>query len=273
MKLKLEKPTTPSQRHFIKLKNNHLKKKSEFAIKKKFKKLANCSGRNHKGKITVRHKGGGHKRRYREIDFFRTKPSTGITLNIEYDPNRNAHIASIYDIVTKEFFYILAPKNLKTGDVVKSGPNIEPKTGSSLPLLNIPVGSYIHNISTKVNKPAQITRAAGTFSKVKEKKLKYSKIELSSGKHVLISNECFATIGIVSNDLIFLAKSGKAGRSRWLNKRPTVRGVAMNPVDHPHGGGEGKKSGKGMTPWGKPVKKGLTSRSRNKQIIKKNLHE
>jgi len=267
MKLKTKKPTTPSQRHLIQLNTGYLNNKP--IIKKKIKKLSHLAGRNNSGKITVRHKGGGHKRRYRKINFLRTEVSTGITISIEYDPNRNSHIAAIYDILKKDFFYILAPKNLKIGDIVKSGPNAEPKVGHSLPISDIPIGSYIHNVSPKMNKPAQISRSAGTFSKIKEKSLEYAKIELSSGEQRLISPKCYATIGIVSNELIFLTQLGKAGRSRWLNKRPTVRGVAMNPIDHPHGGGEGKKSGNGKTPWGKYTKKGRTSKSKNKLIIRK----
>ena len=267
MKFKTKKPTTSSQRHLIQLNTKNLNSKP--IIKKKIKKLVNTAGRNNSGKITVRHKGGGHKQKYRKINFFRTEISTGITISIEYDPNRNSHIAAIYDISKKDFFYILAPKNLKIGDIIKSGPNAEPKIGHSLPLSDIPIGSYIHNVSSKANKPAQISRSAGTFSKIKEKNLEFVKIELSSGEQRLVSPKCYATIGIVSNELIFLTKLGKAGRSRWLNKRPTVRGVAMNPVDHPHGGGEGKKSGNGKTLWGKYTKKGRTSNSKNKLLIKK----
>lgn len=270
MKFKTKKPTTSSQRHLIQLNNEQLN--STFFIKKKIKKLSKAAGRNNTGRITIRHKGGGHKRRYREINFFRTKISTGITVTIEYDPNRNAYIAAIYDISKKDFSYILAPKGLKVGDIIKTGSNAEPKIGHSLPIYQIPVGSYIHNISSKKNKPAQISRAAGSFSKIKEKSSKYVKIELSSGEHKLIPSDCFATIGIVSNELSFLTRLGKAGRSRWLNKRPTVRGVAMNPVDHPHGGGEGKKSGNGKTPWGKPIKRSRKKRE-NKLSIKKSENE
>jgi large subunit ribosomal protein L2 len=250
MKFKLNQPTTSSQRHLIQLnKSSFLNKKP--IIKKKIKKLLISSGRNNSGKITVRHKGGGHKRQYREIDFFRTSTSTGVTTSIEYDPNRNSYIASIYDVAKTKFFYILAPKNLKIGDIVKSGPNAEIKIGHSVPIINIPIGSYIYNISPAQNKPAQISRSAGTFSKLKEKTLESATIELNSGENKIISTKCYATIGIVSNELTFLTQLGKAGRARWLNRRPTVRGVAMNPVDHPHGGGEGKKSGKNKTPWGK----------------------
>lgn len=267
MKFKNQKPFTSSQRHLIQLSTEHLRRKP--LIKKKLKGLINSSGRNNSGKITVRHKGGGHKRKYRQIEFTRINESAGITVSIEYDPNRNANIASIYDNSLNNFFYILAPKNLKVGDIVKSGPNIEAKLGNSLPIANIPVGSLIHNVSPTTFKPGQIARSAGTFCRLKEKALDYARIELSSGEQRLISPKCYATIGIVSNDLVFLSQKGKAGRSRWLNKRPTVRGVAMNPIDHPHGGGEGKKSGKGRTPWGKPTKKGSTSTSKNKLIIRK----
>jgi large subunit ribosomal protein L2 len=254
MGFKNQKPFTPAQRHLIQLNTAHLQKKP--LIKKKLNGLKNSSGRNHIGRITVRHKGGGHKRKYRQIEFNRNYESVGITCGIEYDPNRNANIASIYDISNNDFFYIIAPKNLKIGDIIKSGPSVETKLGNSLPISEIPIGSLIHNISTKPFKKAQISRSAGTFSRVKEKTFNTAKIELSSGKYITLSPKCYATIGIVSNELISLTQKGKAGRSRWLNKRPTVRGVAMNPVDHPHGGGEGKKSGKGKTPWGKSTKKG-----------------
>jgi large subunit ribosomal protein L2 len=271
MNFKIKKPITASQRHLLQLNTKGLKKKA--IIKNKIKGLKNSAGRNNSGKITVRHKGGGHKRNYRELNFSRKNDSTGITCSIEYDPNRNTNIASIYDFSNNDFFYILAPKNLKIGDIVKSGQNAEPKIGHSLPLAEIPVGSYIHNVSPKTSKPAQISRSAGSFSRLKEKTLNYVRIELSSGEQRFISPKCYATIGIVSNELFFLSKLGKAGRSRWLNKRPTVRGVAMNPVDHPHGGGEGKKSGKGKTPWGKPTKMGQTGKSTNKLIIRKNQNE
>ena len=234
-------------------------------MKKKGKKK--ISGKNNSGKITIFHRGGSHKKRLRIINFYKEKIN-GIVYSIEHDPNRNAKIASIYNPDTFGFFYIIAAKNLKVGDIVKSGPNAETKIGHSLPIAKIPVGSCIHNISPRTKTPAQISRSAGTFSKLTEKTLNYAKIELSSGEQRFLSVKCYATIGIVSNESIFLTKLGKAGQSRWMNKRPTVRGVAMNPVDHPHGGGEGKKSGNGKTPWGKPTKGGKTSRTRNKLIIK-----
>lgn len=226
-------------------------------IKKKINGLNKTGGRNNSGKITVRHIGKGHKRRYRTIDFFRKNDSTGVVYNIEYDPNRSSNIASIYETSKKNFFYIIAPKNLKVGDIIKSGINVEPKLGYSLPVSEIPIGSYIYNVSTHKTQPGKISRSAGTFSIIKEKTLNYVKIELSSGKSILISSKCYASIGIVSNDEKFFYKKKKAGESRWKGIRPTVRGVAMNPIDHPHGGGEGKKSGKGKTPWGKPTKKGI----------------
>lgn len=268
MVLKNKKPVTSAQRHLVQLDRTNLSKKP--LIKKNIKGLKNSNGRNNSGKITIRHKGGGHKKRYRIINFTRTNESTGIVCSIEYDPNRNTNVSSIFDLSSNTFFYILTPKNLEIGDIVKSGTNIEPKLGYSLPLAEIPIGSLIHSVSPKVSKLSQLSRAAGTFSYLKEKTLTCAKIELSSGEHRLISPKCYATIGVVSNELLFLTQLGKAGRSRWLNQRPTVRGVAMNPVDHPHGGGEGKKSGKGKTPWGKPVKSGITSKSRNKFILQKN---
>ena len=267
MILKIKKPITPSQRQLVQLSRKNLNKQP--LLKNYLKGLKNSSGRNNSGRITVRHKGGGHKKKFRTLNFFRVRSATGIVCSIEYDPNRNSNIASIFDISTHHFSYILAPKNLKIGDIVKSGPNAEPKIGHSLPISKIPVGSYIYNISPKSKKPAQISRSAGTFSRLMEKTLNHAKIELSSGEQRFISVKCYATIGIVSNEFIFLTKLGKAGHSRWLNKRPRVRGVAMNPVDHPHGGGEGKKSGSGRTPWGKPTKGRKTSKTKNKLIIKK----
>lgn len=266
MVLKTKKPVTPSQRQLVQLSQKNLRKTP--LLKKYIKGLTNSCGRNNSGKITVRHKGGGHKKRYRILDFFRTHPLTGVICSTEYDPNRNTTIASVFCLLTQKFSYIIAPKNLKVGDIIKSGPNAETKIGHSLPLAKIPVGSYIHNVSPKEKKAAQISRSAGTFSQLTEKTLNYAKIELSSGEQRFISVNCYATIGIVSDEFTFLTKLGKAGQSRWLNKRPSVRGVAMNPIDHPHGGGEGKKSGMGCSPWGKSTKGKKTSRTKNKLIIK-----
>lgn len=265
MTLPIEKPVTSSQRHTLYLGKKNLTKKP--LLKKHIKGLKNSNGRNNQGRITVRHKGGGHKTRYRTIDFCRLSSATGIVCSIEYDPNRTANIAAIFDIFHSKFNYIIAPKTLKVGDIVKSGPNAETRTGHSLPISKIPVGSYIYNISSRPQNPSQISRSAGNFSRITEKTLSYAKTELSSGKLLLVSVNCYATIGIVSNEFTFLTKLRKAGQSRWINRRPTVRGVAMNPVDHPHGGGEGKKAGKGLTPWGKPTRGPKTSRVKNNPLL------
>nr|YP_010516741.1 ribosomal protein L2 [Haslea karadagensis]UXN44284.1 ribosomal protein L2 [Haslea karadagensis] len=268
MELKFLKPITASQRHLIRLNKKHLSKKP--LVKTEIKGIKNSSGRNNLGKITVRHHGGGHKQKYRKISFSRNYESTGIITSIEYDPNRNTNIASVYEFLKNNFFYILAPKNLTIGTIVQSGIDAEPMTGNSLPISKIPEASFIHNVSPKVSKKGQISRSAGTFSILKDKTMNSARIKLSSGEQRLISPQCYATIGIVSNEAFSLTQRSKAGHSRWINKRPSVRGVAMNPVDHPNGGGEGKTSGKAFTPWGKPNKSGRTSRSRNKLVIKKN---
>ena len=267
MMFKKIKPTTPSQRHLIKLNKKHLDKKP--ILKNKISGLKNSSGRNNSGKITVYHKGNGVKKRYREINFYRTNNSVGIVCSIEHDPNRNSFISAVFDFITSKFFYIITPQNIKIGDIIKSGLEIEPSLGSSLPLSEIPAGIPIHNISAKYFEKAKIARSAGTFAIIKEKTDKSVLLELSSGEQRFVSNKCFAAIGEVSNELDFLTQAGKAGHSRWIGKRPTVRGVAMNPIDHPHGGGEGKKSGKDLTPWGKHNKRGRTSNSRNRLIFKK----
>jgi large subunit ribosomal protein L2 len=255
------KPTTSSRRHIVKLNKKNFNLSKSSLLKTKIKGIKkNSNGRNHSGKITVFHKGGGVKQRYREINFNRFSNSTGIVCSLEYDPNRNCYIASIYDFINCEFFYIIAPKHLKIGDIIKSGLDIEPSLGNSLPLSNISIGTPLYNISVKQNKKSQISRAAGTFSMIKEKTDYDVLLELSSGEIKWIPITCFACIGEVSQEFFFLTKIGKAGKSRWLNKRPTVRGVAMNPIDHPHGGGEGKTSGIGKTPWGKLNKGSKTSR-------------
>jgi large subunit ribosomal protein L2 len=269
MKLKHFSPRTPSLRNLVRLNNTDIQKKP--LLKTKIKGLRNSIGKSGGTKLTSYHKGGGHKKKYRKINFVRTEIRTSIITSIEYDPYRSANIASIYNLNTKTFDYILAPKNLTVGDIVKSGDNADSKNGHSLPISKIPIGSLIHNVSPKTNKQAQIARSAGTYAQLIEKTSSYGRIKLRSGEQRTLSLKCFATMGIVSNELSFLTTLGKAGRSRWLNKRPHVRGVAMNPIDHPHGGGEGKTSGgrTAVTPWGKPSKGGKTSRSINKLIIKK----
>ncbi|EHL76508.1 MULTISPECIES: 50S ribosomal protein L2 [Bacillus] len=222
-------------------------------------------GRNNQGKITVRHQGGGHKRQYRIIDFKRDKDGIpGRVATIEYDPNRSANIALI-NYVDGEKRYILAPKNLKVGMEVMSGPEADIKVGNALPLANIPVGTIIHNIELKPGKGGQLVRSAGTSAQVLGKEGKYVLVRLTSGEVRMILAACRATIGQVGNEQHELINIGKAGRSRWLGKRPTVRGSVMNPNDHPHGGGEGRAPiGRKtpVTPWGKPTL-GYKTRKKN----------
>ena len=224
----------------------------------------NVTGKNNSGKITINHKGGGHKKKYRKIDFLRNEDSIGIVTSLEYDPCRTAYIASVYDFLNHKYFYTIAPKTLNIGDIVKAGFSAETKIGHSLSLTKIPIGGFIHNVSLKENKKAQLTRSAGTSAQLIERTSQHCRVVLSSGVHKFIPPTCYATIGTVSNEFSLLKKINKAGRSRWLNRRPIVRGVAMNPIDHPHGGGEGKSSGgrSSVTPWGKPTKNGKTSNSR-----------
>ena len=253
MALIFSKPTSPSRRFLIKLNKEQLAKKPK--IKQKIIGTKTKSGRNHSGKITNRRKGNGHKTNFRKINFNRNSMSIGIVIGIEYDPNRNSNIASIYNFMNNTFFYMLAPQKLKVGNIVESGLDVELCTGNSLPMYKIPEGSFIHCVAQDRDGISQITRAAGCSSVIKEKSITHAKIKLSSKKEKLIDIESYATLGSLSNESYFLTRLGKAGQSRWLNKRPKVRGVAMNPVDHPHGGGEGKKSGKRFSPWGKPSKK------------------
>jgi len=223
-------------------------------------------GRNNRGIITIRHHGGGHKRRYRLIDFKRQKFGIkGIVASIEYDPNRNARIALIH-YQDGEKCYILQPKDLNVGDIIVAGSGSSLNIGNSLPLREIPLGSAIHNIELIPNKGGQLVRAAGTTARILAKEGDYVTLRLPSKEIRLIRQECFATIGEVSNNDAFLIQSGKAGRSRWLGKRPTVRGSVMNPCDHPHGGGEGRAPigrTRPLTPWGKPAL-GMKTRKRKK---------
>lgn len=224
------------------------------------------AGRNNQGKITTRHHGGGHKRKYRIIDFKRNKDGIpGRVATIEYDPNRTANIALIH-YVDGEKRYILAPKGLKVGDQIMSGPEADIKVGNALPLDNIPVGSVIHNIELKPGKGGQLVRAAGTEAQLLGKEGQYVIVRLTSGEMRKILKVCRATIGSVGNEDHELISIGKAGRSRWLGKRPEVRGSVMNPNDHPHGGGEGRSPigrKSPMSPWGKPTL-GYKTRKKNK---------
>jgi large subunit ribosomal protein L2 len=213
-------------------------------------------GRNNRGVITIRHRGGGHKKRYRLIDFKRNKYGIeGNVAAIEYDPNRNARIALIH-YVDGEKRYILHPRDLNVGDKIISGAGSSLNIGNTLPLEEIPLGSSVHNIELIPNRGGQIVRAAGTSAKILAKEGDYVTLRLPSKEIRLVRKECFATVGEVSNNDAFLVQSGKAGRTRWLGKRPTVRGSVMNPCDHPHGGGEGRAPigrTRPLTPWGKPA--------------------
>ena len=239
--------------------------------------LRKSGGRNNTGRITMRRIGGGHKRRYRFVDFKRnTKFDVPATVErIEYDPNRTAFIALIrYE--DGELSYIIAPQRLQVGDTVISGNRVDVKPGNAMPMANIPVGTIIHNVEMKPGKGAQIARSAGTYVQLVGKDQGYALLRLGSGEVRLIRGECMATIGAVSNPDQQNVKLGKAGRNRWLGKRPSVRGVAMNPVDHPHGGGEGRTSGgrHPVTPWGKPTK-GKRTRSNKKtdSLIMRTRHK
>jgi large subunit ribosomal protein L2 len=223
-------------------------------------------GRNNRGVITVRHRGGGHKKKYRLIDFQRNKHNMEATVaSIEYDPNRNARIALLH-YKDGEKKYILHPSNLYVGDSIVSGPGSPFTIGNCLPLEQIPLGTSIHNIELIPNRGGQIVRAAGTSAKILAKEGNYVTLRLPSKEIRLIRKECFATIGEISFNDAFLVRSGKAGRTRWLGKRPTVRGSVMNPCDHPHGGGEGRAPvgrTRPLTPWGKPAL-GMKTRKKKK---------
>ncbi|MBM3319839.1 MAG: 50S ribosomal protein L2 [Candidatus Eisenbacteria bacterium] len=228
--------------------------------------LRKNSGRNNQGRITVRHQGGGHKRRYRLIDFRRDKGGVpGRVESIEYDPNRSARIALVL-YADGERRYILAPHGVKVGDPIQDGPESEIREGNSLPIRRIPLGSQIHNIEMRPGKGAQIARSAGTYAQLLAKEGKYAVLRLPSGEIRQVHLECRATVGQVGNIEHENQVGGKAGRSRWLGRRPSVRGVAMNPIDHPHGGGEGRSSGgrHPVTPWGVPTR-GYKTRKRRKK--------
>ena len=229
--------------------------------------LSKKGGRNNQGKLTVRHQGGGHKRQYRIIDFKRNKDGIpGRVATIEYDPNRSANIALI-NYVDGEKRYILAPKVLEVGMEIMSGAEADIKVGNALPLQNIPVGTVIHNIELKPGKGGQLVRSAGTSAQLLGKEGRYVLVRLNSGEVRMILATCRATVGQVGNEQHELINIGKAGRSRWLGKRPTVRGSVMNPVDHPHGGGEGRSPigrKSPMSPWGKPTLGAKTRKKKNK---------
>jgi len=254
MALKNFKPTTPSQRALILVDKSELWKGKP--VKALTEGLTSKGGRNNLGRITVRRRGGGHKRRYRKVDFKRRKNGLFATVErFEYDPNRSAFIALI-KYSDGESSYILAPQRVEVGDQIISGERVDIKPGNAMPLENIPVGTIIHNVEMKPGGGGQIARAAGAYVQLVGKDGGFAQLRLGSGELRMVPARCIATVGSVSNADNKNTNMGKAGRNRWLGKRPSVRGVAMNPVDHPHGGGEGRSSGgrHPVTPWGVPTK-------------------
>jgi large subunit ribosomal protein L2 len=254
MALKTFNPTTPGRRQLVLVDRSDLHKGKP--VKALTQGLTKSGGRNNTGRITARSIGGGAKRRYRIVDFKRRKFDVPATVErLEYDPNRTAFIALI-KYADGELAYILAPQRLKAGDQVIAGERVDVKPGNAMPLKSIPVGSIVHNVELKAGKGGQIARSAGTYVQLVGRDAGYALLRLSSGEVRMVRGECMATIGAVSNPDQANQNLGKAGRKRWMGKRPHVRGVAMNPVDHPHGGGEGRTSGgrHPVTPWGKPTK-------------------
>jgi len=265
------KPTSAGRRFVVKVVNTDLHKGEPYGplLEKKSK----TGGRNNNGHVTTRHRGGGHKQRYRIVDFKRNKQGIpAVVERLEYDPNRTAHLALIL-YADGERAYIIAPKNLHAGDRVESGTAAPIKTGNCLPLRNIPVGSIVHCIEMKPGKGAQIARSAGASVQLVAREGQHATLRLRSGEMRKVPVDCCAVIGEVSNSEHNLRSLGKAGAKRWKGIRPTVRGVAMNPVDHPHGGGEGRTSGgrHPVSPWGTPTKgyKTRTNKRTNKMIVRR----
>jgi len=262
MALKSFNPITPSLRQLVIVDRSELYKgKPEKSLTEG---LSQKGGRNNHGRVTVRFRGGGHKRTYRVVDFKRRKLDvTGTVERIEYDPNRTAFIALVrYD--DGELAYILAPQRLAAGDKVVSGLQVDVKPGNAMPLANMPVGTIVHNVELKPGKGGQMARSAGSYAQIVGRDQGYVIMRLNSGEQRLVQGTCFGTVGAVSNADHFNTNLGKAGRSRWLGRRPHNRGVTMNPVDHPHGGGEGRTSGgrHPVTPWGVPTKGKKTRRNK-----------
>ncbi|MBN2700794.1 MAG: 50S ribosomal protein L2 [Methylothermaceae bacterium] len=255
------KPTSPGRRYSVRVKTGELHKGDPY--EPLVKKLSKSGGRNNAGRISTRHQGGGHKRRYRVIDFKRDKTGVpGKVERLEYDPNRTAHLALIL-YRDGERRYIVAPKGLQVGDEILSDRETPVKAGNSMPLRNVPVGTHIHCVEMKPGKGAQLARSAGASVQLLAKEGVYATLRLRSGEMRKVHIDCRAVIGEVGNSEHSLIALGKAGASRWRGRRPTVRGVAMNPVDHPHGGGEGRNKGKHPTsPWGQPTKGAKTRRNK-----------
>ncbi len=268
MALKQYNPTTPGQRGLVLIDRSDLHKGKP--AKHLTEGLTKSGGRNNTGRMTARRRGGGHKRRYRLVDFKRTKFDIEATVSrIEYDPNRSAFIA-LLEYKDGEQAYILAPQRFSVGDTVIAGDKVDVKPGNAMPMLNMPIGSVIHNIEMKAGKGGQLARSAGCYAQLVGRNEGYAQLKLMSGESRLVRSECMATFGAVSNPDNKNIKIGKAGRNRWLGKRPKVRGVAMNPIDHPHGGGEGRTSGgrHPVTPWGVSTKgKRTRSNTRSDKYI------
>ncbi|ACR12745.1 50S ribosomal protein L2 [Teredinibacter turnerae] len=271
MPIQKRKPTSAGRRFVVSVVNPDLHKGAPYAplLEKKSK----SGGRNNNGRITTRHIGGGHKQHYRKIDFKRNKDGIPAKVErLEYDPNRTAHIALVC-YADGERRYIIAPKGLKAGDFIESGDASAIKVGNTLPLRNVPVGSVIHCIELKPGKGAQLARSAGASVQLVAREGQYATLRLRSGEMRKVEVECRATLGEVSNSEHSLRSLGKAGAKRWRGVRPTVRGVAMNPVDHPHGGGEGRTSGgrHPVSPWGTPTKgyKTRSNKRTDKMIVRR----
>jgi large subunit ribosomal protein L2 len=265
------KPTSPGRRFVVSVKTPELHKGAPY--KPLLEKQSRSGGRNNAGRISTRHVGGGHKQHYRIVDFRRNKDGIqGVVERLEYDPNRSAHIALV-KYIDGERRYILAPKGVKAGDPISSGVDAPIKPGSALPLRNIPVGTVIHNIELKPGKGGQIARSAGVSAQLVAREGTYATLRLKSGEMRRVLAECRATIGEVGNSEHSLRSLGKAGAKRWRGVRPTVRGVVMNPVDHPHGGGEGRTSGgrHPVSPWGVPTKGHKTRKNKrtDKMIVRR----
>jgi large subunit ribosomal protein L2 len=270
MALKTYKPTSPAQRGLVMVDRSSLHKGKP--VKALTEGLSKSGGRNNHGRVTAFNRGGGHKRSYRIIDFKRQKFDVPATVErLEYDPNRTSFIALV-KYADGELAYILAPQRLQAGDTVISGKRVDVKPGNAMPLASIPVGTIVHNVEMKPGKGGQIARSAGTYVQLVGRDHDYAILRLSSGEQRLVRGECMASIGAVSNPDHANITIAKAGRNRWLGKRPSVRGVAMNPVDHPHGGGEGRTSGgrHPVTPWGKPTKgkKTRANKATDKYIVR-----
>lgn len=264
MGIKKFRPLTPSQRY--RTVSDFSEITTDTPEKSLMEPIKRTGGRNNKGRITARRRGGGHKRQYRRIDF-RRRDKVGIpseVKTVEYDPNRSARIALLH-YADGEKRYILAPHGIKVGDKLMSGPEAEIRTGNAIPLKNIPLGTLVHNIELKIGRGGQLARGAGSYAQLMARDGNYAHMKLPSGEVRLVHIECYATVGQVGNLDHENVVSGKAGRSRWLGRRPKVRGVAMNPVDHPMGGGEGKSSGgrHPVSPWGQPAKGFRTRRNRS----------